>query len=171
MKLIVQNLLLKYWWIVLILTCLPHTIYSVRYSIFSLVHDDKAAVISELAHAKISQSSVTYVILPKKNSSQYTNVFGCSFFLMEEMWRDCKTIYLGKTTRVLNEDQKKELIDMLRDLTAKPCDSLKIVGAGTAFGFKELLGCGAASSEVVLTLAYAYNGQLQFLTKLKGAIK
>lgn len=161
----------KYWWVVLFLACLPHAIYSVRYVIFGLVHDEKAAVISELAHAKIKQSFIPYITPPEKILFQLSGDFGCSFLLMEEIWRDCKTIYLGKATQILNTEQKNELALLLKDVVTKPCDSLKIVGAGTAYGFKEILGCGSIQSEYFLTLIYLHNEKRHFLTTFKGEFK
>lgn len=167
---IVRNFWRKYWWVTLILCVVPHTVYFFRYAIFSMVHDETAAAIAELSHLKIRQASLTYITPPLKILAPVSGTLGCSFLLMEELWRDCKTVYLGISKKELNILQKNSLIKMLHDVATKPCDAINIADAA-ALQFKKRLDCGGTQREYILTVAYLSNGQEHVLTTLKGEIK
>lgn len=149
----------------------PHAVYFVRYAIFSMVHDDKAAAIAELSHIKIRQSAITYITPPVKILAPVSGTLGCSFLLMEEMWRDCKTIYLGASEQELNTSQKNSFIEVLTDVATAPCEALKIADAAAIDQFRKRLGCGGNQHEYVLTIAYLFDGQQHVLATLKGVIQ
>ena len=91
---------------------------------------------------------------------------------MEEMWRDCKTVYLGSSNQeLLDVSQKNALAAIVNAVVTNPCDAMKIVDAMAVDQFKKRLGCGQGQREYVVTLAYLFNGQQQVLNTLNGVIK
>ena len=137
-----------------------------------MVHDDKAAALAELSHISIRRSLITYITPPVKILAPISGTLGCSFLLMEEMWRDCKTVYLGSSNQeLLDVSQKNALAAIVNAVVTNPCDAMKIVDAMAVDQFKKRLGCGQGQREYVVTLAYLFNGQQQVLNTLNGVIK
>ena len=147
------------------------TYFVSRYAVFSLTTDQHSIVIEELIRSAVSRHSEEMGGLLKSHSSGPNRAADCSFFLLEEIWRDCKSITLvgrAKSEHVL------ELEAVIRSIApaivADPCahftDATLIEGID-----RHRFGCDGIPSPFRAVVRYASGGEIHFHFSSQGSIK
>lgn len=147
------------------------TYFLSRYATFSLTMDRHSTVIRELIRSAVAQRSPRLAGLIAPASSGPNRSAGCSFLLLEEIWRDCKSITLfGKA----QDKDIPELAEVIRavaiPIVADPCahitDATLIQGID-----RHRFGCDGIPSPFRAVVRYASGGEIHFHFSSQGSIE
>jgi hypothetical protein len=170
--------------ILLILLASAYGYYFVKYhALMSLVADSQAAAIEEIIRHSLS-SQTQPGITPHQQKRADTpnsegglntgaNTYGCSFLLMEMLYRDCITVSIGKkdsrSALPINHDSLRRQIE---PIVQSPCSHLHLVGAGTAYALDAYMQCKKTRRSYLATVIYnAADGESITLFKTYGEFK
>ena len=146
--------------------------YFLRYGIFSLTEDEDSKVIQSLIRQEIKNQKLMFVEEIKPFYSSGGRTFGCSFLMFEELWRDCKTVVLGRAGGAeLSYSESEKLAQVVTPVAANPCVYLHLLQPGTRLDAVRTLGCGSAYRKYQLTIAYAAGRRLVTIAITNGEIK
>lgn len=157
---------------VLLLLALFYSTYFVsRYAIASLVTDHQSVVIAELIRSQLARRSpllMSQILSPRARPSIADR---CSFFLLEEIWRDCKSIVLvPNESRSKRPELEQAITEAARVVVADPCahftDATVIHGID-----RRRFGCDGKPSPFRATVRYVPSGESGFEITLKGNIE
>lgn len=146
--------------------------YFVRYGIFSLTDDEDSIVIQSLIRQEVKNQKLLFVEEVKPFYPSGGRTFGCSFLLFEELWRDCKTVALGRAgAPALTASESARLVTTVAPIAANPCAYLYLLQPGTRVDAVRTLGCGLAHRKYRLTIAYAAGQGRDTILIINGEIK
>ena len=90
------------------------TYFATRYAAFGLLIDQESIAIEELVRARIT---IEHGQQPKDAIVGPNRAIGCSFWLFEEVWRDCKAVRIPDLGREPNATERK----LIEETVASPC--------------------------------------------------
>jgi hypothetical protein len=90
------------------------TYFATRYAAFGLLVDQESIAIEEIVGARIA---IERGHNPKVAIVGPNRAIGCSFWLFEEMWRDCKAVRIPDVGRELNAAERK----LIEETVSSPC--------------------------------------------------
>jgi hypothetical protein len=127
-----------------------------RYGIASLVTDKEALAIEEILDRRLFEAGYVSQLKPVRSSN--SAVAGCSFLAFEELWRDCKSIYV-QSGLVRRDGGYMEIINTT---VRRPCEWLSVVPAGRRVDINLMLGC-EGDRRIFRAKVYAMHGDLRVL--------
>ncbi len=147
------------------------TYFVSRYVVFSLTMDRQSMVMEELIRSAVAQRSPRLGELMRPRFSRPDRASGCSFLLLEEIWRDCKSITLFGTARgaevlALEEVIRSVAIPIVADPCAYISDATLIQGID-----RYRFGCDGIPSPFRAMVRYASAGELRFYFSSQGSIE
>ncbi len=147
------------------------TYFLSRYATFSLTTDQHSIVIEELMRSAVAQRSPRLAGLIAPASPGSNRSAGCSFLLLEEIWRDCKSIALFGTAREVDIPELEEVIRSVAiPIVADPCahfsDATLIHGID-----RHRFGCDGIPSPFRAVVRYGTKGEIHFHFSYRGSIE
>lgn len=147
------------------------TYFLARYATFSLTMDRHSIVIEELIRSAVAQRSEEMGALLRAPSSGPNRASDCSFFLLEEIWRDCKSITLmGEAKRESVRELEAVIRSVAPAIVADPCahftDATLIQGID-----RHRFGCDGIPSPFRAVVRYASGREIHFHFSSQGSIE
>lgn len=147
------------------------TYFVSRYAVFSLTMDRQSMVKEELIRSAVAKKSPRLGELIAPTTLGTNRSAGCSFLLLEEVWRDCKSITLSGDA---SDEDVLELKAVIRSvavpIVANPC--AHITDATLIHGIdRHRFGCDGISSPFRAVVRYASRGEIHFHFSSQGSIE
>jgi hypothetical protein len=141
------------------------TYFVLRYIPFSLTVDRQSVAIGELVLRNMKESNgVLGVSLPPPGPNRTP---GCSFLLLEEIWRDCKSVFLIVDRGSVKYQDIGKIEGVFRQIAASPCD---FVGSDRKLANE--IGCSGGVPRDFHVSLFMVNDRARYhLTTIKGRIK
>jgi len=164
------------WRRLLLLVLLPvllfyGTYFVSRYAVFSLTMDRQSMVMEELIRSAVAQRSPRLGELMRPRFSGPDRASGCSFLLLEEIWRNCKSITLFGSAPVEDVGELEAVIRSVAiPIVTDPCahmtDATLIRGID-----RHRFGCDGTPSLFRAVIWYAAGGEIHFHFSSQGSIE
>lgn len=157
--------------VVAALLVLTYSLYFTgRYAQFSLTVDHQSLAIQRLTNHAIINSNGK-LITPGINITATPNrTPGCSFLILEEIWRDCKTIIVGTAQKKIGLEDTRELRSLISPIINSPCNYSKIINTIESSDIYYILECGKSKKIYRASVYYLLNKELILIGKIDGEI-
>jgi hypothetical protein len=147
------------------------TYFVSRYAVASLVTDHQSVVIAELIRSRIATHSPSLTNQLDSFAVTPSIVGRCSFLLLEEIWRDCKSIVL-RASKTTTEPLQLALAvkEAAARVVANPCG--EFTDTTVVYGINQRsFGCDGMPSPFRATVRLVHPGESKFEIVLKGSIQ
>lgn len=129
-----------------------------RYASFGLLIDHESIAIEEILRARIAPGRAEPSVVGPNRA------IGCSFLLLEEMWRDCKAVRVPIISGELSLAQKQ----IISETVAAPCRWVELAKKNAASLYLDKLQCTEVSRPFVATLYTMQHGERIIIATIAG---